>query len=229
MNQQRRTSRPRPSPTPWLRASLLLPLLTTAALAQQPGSDPQPATPPAAEQKDPSDLGERLVRKTVNDADEDVMAEILRLMGESSRRLDVDFDAGTDTQAVQQRVMERLDDAIKQAAAQLRKQKSSPREKSADKRKQESGTKEQQEERERRQRDQATPSPEDSAADQHGDVAETKLPGGELQESRRAWGLLPLRDRDEVIQGKNEQYLDRYRLLIEQYFRALQGAEEDRP
>lgn len=206
------------------RSAFIVLLIAVAAIAQEPAKEQKPEKP--VEQKDPSDLGERLVRKALTDSSEDVMAEILRLMGESSRRLDADFDAGDQTQAVQKRVMERLDEAIKQAAAQLRQQKQSPSQQKSDKRKQEQAGKEQQKKKEQSQGSDPTADPDASNAENKGEAAETKLPGGDMTESRRAWGQLPQRDRDEVIQGKNEQFLERYRQLIDQYFRALQGAEE---
>ena len=192
-----------------------------AATAQEPA-------PPAEPQPEASDLGRKLVRKAVAESDEDIMEQIMRLMGESSRRLDVRFDAGDETQALQQQAIEKLDEAIKEAASQLRKKKMQPREKQQDKRKQQDPSRSQPE---KSQRDaaQAYADPQSSEALDKGEAEETRLPGGELRDARRSWGLLPLRDRDEVIQGKNEASLERYRQMIERYFRMLQGTEEDKP
>lgn len=49
---------------------------------------------------------------------------------------------------------------------------------------------------------------------------------GPLRELRRGWGLLPPRDREEVIQGAGEESLERFRDWIERYYRDL--AENER-
>ena len=57
-------------------------------------------------------------------------------------------------------------------------------------------------------------------------AGETKPVRGDLQETRRSWGLLPQRERDEMIQGSSEGYIERYREWIERYYRALQESGE---
>ena len=49
---------------------------------------------------------------------------------------------------------------------------------------------------------------------------------GDLREVRGTWGHLPMRDREEVIQGIGETFLERYREWIERYYRALQESDE---
>jgi hypothetical protein len=200
---------------------------TATAPGQSEPTPPPPPQPeqPAAETED-SDLGRRLVRKAVTSSDEDIMQEIMRLMGESSQRLDVRFDAGSETQIVQKQALDKLDEAIKQAAAQLRQKKTQPRERQQDKRKQQDASKTKPEESESKPGPTSS-DPDAATADNKGEAEESKLPGGDLRDARRSWGLLPLRDRDEVIQGKNEESLERYRQLIDRYFRMLQGAEEE--
>jgi hypothetical protein len=46
---------------------------------------------------------------------------------------------------------------------------------------------------------------------------------------RRSWGHLPQRDREEVIQGIGEACLERYRVWIERYYRALQETGDSSP
>ena len=50
---------------------------------------------------------------------------------------------------------------------------------------------------------------------------------GPFRESRRGWGHLPARDRDELLQGVEEAFIEQYRPQIEQYYRALTETEED--
>ena len=49
---------------------------------------------------------------------------------------------------------------------------------------------------------------------------------GEFRESRRGWGHLPQRDRDELLQGIDEEFIEQYRPQIEQYYRALTETED---
>ena len=65
-------------------------------------------------------LGERLIRQAHGDADEDVMDTILRLMSSAAQRLEIELDAGEETQAVQRQIMDQLDAAIKIAGVRRR-------------------------------------------------------------------------------------------------------------
>ena len=175
------------------------------------------------EQKD-KELGERLIRKAVTDADEDIMTTIIRLMNEVSRKVEVEFDAGDNTQALQKRIMDQLDEAIKVAAAQRRPQRAMQRPSEGDK----------------RRKQQTRKRPEGTDAGSQGDAQEDSssksgepgtaagAAGGDASgfDARRAWGHLPPRQRDEVIQGIGEEFLERYRVWVERYYRALQEAKE---
>jgi len=176
------------------------------------------------EERRDSDVGERLIRDTAEGADADVMAQILRLMRDVGRLLEIEFDPGPETQAMQEKIVDRLDDAIMTAAKQRRRarQRAAP---SGDRR----SRPEQSEGRpgstsaEGRSAEESAsgdPSQASSAA------ASTDPVRGDLLETRRSWGNLPQRERDEVIQGIDEAYLRRYRELIERYYRALQETEE---
>lgn len=182
--------------------------------------------PPAEEKKaGEGDLSERLLRKSKVTADGDVMSEILRLMNESSHRLEVRFDPGDETQAVQKSILDKLKDAIEQAAMQRRITSSSSQSTSGERRKMEEPSPGEPAE--------STETTEDAgqAADARGSTSETspgetEMPSGRLIELRRSWGNLPLRDRDEIIQGVGEASLERYREWINRYYQALQEAEE---
>ncbi|MFQ5495803.1 MAG: hypothetical protein ACE5EX_10530, partial [Phycisphaerae bacterium] len=59
-----------------------------------------------------------------------------------------------------------------------------------------------------------------------GTAEEADPRGAPFRELRRGWGHLPGREREELIQGISERYLDRYREWIERYYRALQEVDE---
>ena len=88
-------------------------LMAAAAWGQKP-------SPPADSVDDGKELGEKLIRRVWADSDESQMAGIIRLMDAAARRLEIDFDAGEETQVVQQRIMGQLDEVIKEAASRRR-------------------------------------------------------------------------------------------------------------
>lgn len=190
------------------------------APADQPESKPgKPAQPAAAQ----DDLGQRLIRKTLAESEEDVMDRAIRLMDESSQRLEIDFDPGDSTQALQKKIVLELDDAIKAAASRLRQSKS-PRSYSTDRRRMS------QPQREEGSRPGGATSnsdaPDDSTTKATPTSPERELPQGPLHETRRGWGHMPQREREELIQGGNEVFLERYREWIDRYYQSLQERGE---
>ncbi|MEK6798643.1 MAG: hypothetical protein AABZ12_06750 [Planctomycetota bacterium] len=184
---------------------------------------------PKPSQTTPADeLSRRLIRKAVNDSDEGIMDNVIRLMNESAKRVGVQFDAGEKTQKVQTQAVEKLDEAIKAAAMQRRPSRQPSKSVSADRRRMQPPPKS-------AKKDDAAPSdraarlkPSDSVESLGPPLGETdeKREGGTMRELRRGWGHLPARDREEVIQGSGENCLERYRAWVERYYRALQEADE---
>jgi len=117
-----------------------------------------------------------------------------------------------------------LDEAIQAAAAQTRKVRR--------RRKPSEGEKRKMMDPERRP-DKATGKPKRQQVDESG---EATARGSEIKtedareksqyDVRRGWGALPDRQRDEVIQGFSEQFLESYRIWIERYYRALQESHD---
>lgn len=202
----------------FLRIGAVLLMLSSAALAQGKTRRPESA-------KRDEKLGERLVRKAVTDADEDLMESVTRLMNEAARRLEIEFDAGDETQDLQRRILNRLNRAIRVAASQRRLRLQSDQRSRSDKRRM-SKAKPRTSDKEKRQSGDRTTAASSSTVGAGGNVAEHKTPGGDLQELRRSWGHLPMREREEIIQGIAESFLERYRDRIERYYRALQETED---
>lgn len=199
-------------------------LIGAAAPAQE---EPLPQPRPPEEKRDAAldELGKKLVRKVVDDSEEDVMAAMIRLMGESAERLELDFDCGEETQDVQRRVLEELDSAIKEAASRRRRTPPSSQSSSSDKRRKPGESQPGGKSKGEGEEKQGTASGENSS-ETATPLTEAAKSGGDLKESRRAWGNLPPRERDEVIQGAEENSLERYRQWIDRYYRALQESAE---
>lgn len=176
------------------------------------------------------DLKRKLIKETTGGVDDgDVMSRILALMGQTARRLEVEFNPGADTQKAQETLVKELDEAIKQAAANTRKNKS-----------QSSSSSDKRTAMKQKPDGAAKPKPDagkQGAPQQDGESVERDPPAGDgqtasakardLTERRRGWGNLPLRDRDEVIEGMDESVLPRFRDWIERYYRALQTAGDE--
>lgn len=186
------------------------------------GQDKPQATEP--DDKDER-LGERLIRQAAADSDEDLMDSIIRLMSEAARKLEIEFDAGGQTQTVQSKILDRLDDAIKAAASQRRPRRRTGPPSDADKRRMPKG-KRRTSDKGGRPTDSRMDSSSSSPSDAEGKPLDRESTSGDLRELRRTWGHLPMREREEIIQGITESFLERYREWIERYYRALQETED---
>ncbi len=190
-----------------------------AAAAGQEGAD-------ALEQsKQEEELGKRLIRKAVTDSDEDLMESILRLMKEVSRKLEIEFDAGQPTQTLQTQIVDKLDTAIRIAAAQRRPASQGQQSATGDKRRR-GGRAGSASGKPGRSSGEETNGSSTSAAKAGNNSSNPGRDDDALRQSRRSWGHLPRRERDEIIQGVREGFLERYRDWIERYYRALQAQDE---
>lgn len=201
----------------------VLTLIVTLFFVATAWSEKPPPTPP--KDVETEKLGDRLVRRAASQTDEDIMAAILRLMDEAASKLEIEFDAGEETQALQTSILERLDEAIRMAASQRRASRRGRSDWTGEKRKMPSRSNG---ENPRKSEDQAQGDRSRNAGAGAGQrqPQEVEPLGGDMRELRRAWGLLPQREREQILQGSSEAFLERYREWIERYYRALQVAEE---
>ena len=179
-------------------------------------TDPDP-------QQEREELSKRLIRQATGQEESGLMGRIMSLMSEAAGHLKRDFDPGQDTQRVQREIIERLDEAI--AAAQRRRSRGSgQQQQTSDKRRAPNKSDRQKQDQ---QPGDADAPPEDAASAKGQDQAAKSTATGRLREFRRGWGNLPQRDRDEVLQGIDEDILEKSRRLIENYFRALAEDQEE--
>jgi len=200
-----------------LTYSLISLFLWAAGFGETPLAEPVPP------EKKPDDLATKLIRKTIDEtASDDPMAEMAEDMTEIARRLQVGFDPGEQTQAQQRQVSAKLDEAIKAAAARRRMQSKPDPKQHSDKRTMPTPKKTpgkpapQAKTTAQSKAKDGTEKADDAAADRKDE--KTSDEAG----VRRAWGNLPQRDREEVLQGAEEESLERFRQWIDQYFKALQ-------
>lgn len=204
-----------------ITVSFTLGLISSAAVAASAQDPPAPPDPEVRDEK----LGERLIRKATTDSDDDVMDTVINLMGDAAQRLEIDFDAGEQTQTVQREILDRLNDAIRIAASQRRPRRQPAPRAESDKRRMSQREQSGSDSKSTPESGAGQATPSDTAQAEGGD-ADRKSLTGDLRELRRAWGHLPMREREEIIQGIGESVLERYREWVERYYRALQEAEE---
>ncbi len=194
----------------------ILLIAPTIALGQE---KPKNADPPK-----PDDLGSRLIRKAATDGEEDLMDAIVRLMNEAARKVEIEFDPGPETQAMQQSIQTKLDEAIKAAASRQRSRQVAPpadpdRRRMPPAKRDTTATKPP-------QRTEPQPSSTSSTVTGTQEARPDEADPGELRDVRRGWGHLPQREREEIIQGAGEGFLERYRAWVERYYRALQEKDQ---
>ncbi|MFG0275535.1 MAG: hypothetical protein ACF8QF_10800 [Phycisphaerales bacterium] len=223
-----------------------------AAIARQDETPPaEPATPPAEEGQnesapppalpdldellglegddDDDDAGDRvptqdeleLERRLNAEQAEDAFKDAVRQMGEVADALRVARDPGLRTQRVQEDILNKLDLLIEQAEQNPSSSSSQSQSQSQPRPQQ-------------RQQQQQQQSQQSQSSNSQGDnTSEMTPPGGQsgqlrdlLDAAQAAWGSLPPRVRDVLLQGSSDRFSTLYESMTEEYYRRL--AEEGR-
>ena len=165
----------------------------------------------------------RLIRKTKGQDDGDVMSRIIDHMDQAGERLADTFDPGDATQQIQKQALRDLDLAIKQAKQNMRASRSAS---AQNREKRGEGQTSDDAEGDDAKGQSDSGSGDEGAAGLGGGI-EVGKDDGTLSERRRHWGHLPPRDRDEMIQGVDDEYHEKYRRQIERYYETLADPEFD--
>ena len=181
------------------------------------GQDINSAGQLLADDSTAENLGRRLLEgKDAND-ESDPMNRILDLMNRTADRMHQRFDAGPETQVMQQRIIKQLDDAIK-LALQNRSKMSAASSTGSDRRTMPDAN------RAKARSDTAKTGRQSDSPTRPGAVSDgmkDRARGGAFRESRRRWGRLPQRDREQIMQGLDDSFVEPYRDLIEAYYESL--------
>jgi len=235
------TSPPPPAPTTAkpVTPSVVLPAVPTLddLLGVKPDK-PGPASAPGVDLSKPGDIVTNAPARPSetgdpNRADLDrllsgeemgeAFSQAIALMGDAAKRLDTAKDTGIDTQRVQEDVIRRLD----QLLSSLQQQQSSSSSSSSS-----SSQSQQDKQQGKNQPSQKKPGGKQGQQSQPGDGnKESESPPKQegalrpgLDSARAAWGALPARVRDMLLQGSDDPFSSRYKALTEAYYRRL--AEE---
>lgn len=225
-----------------ISACLCVARASAQAQPETPSAEP-PVTTPAETPPDDGELpsldellglpakpGDMLDDPTKTDLDRllsggeigDAFRQAVTLMGDVARRMQDGGDAGLTTQRMQQTILRRLDQLISSMEQQQQQQQ------------QQSSSQQQQQQN---QSSKQVPSQQQSERndEQRGDnTGQTQLPArrdGGLnpapESTRAAWGNLPERVREMLVQGSTDRFSSMYDAMTRSYYRKL--AEEAKP
>jgi hypothetical protein len=170
--------------------------------------------PPAAPDPSRTALERRLTAREVSEQ----FQQAVQLMGETADRLSVSRDTGIETQRLQSEIIRKLDMLIQSAEQQQQQQQRS-------RSSQRDGKSDQSENQPARPQPAPVPN-QTSNPEEFRDPPAGTDPQLNPQIAARgaAWGNLPERVRDALLQGNADQYSSRYKAWTEAYYRRL--AEE---
>lgn len=173
-----------------------------------------------AERQQEQELQRRLAEQEVSDAFEVALTK----MKLSAELLDVQLDTGLGTQRVQEEILTSLDTIIENAQKMQSQSASSSSSSSQQQQQQQSPG---QQQRSQSQSDQRNQQPSDSNANLEPPPREEGPINSVIEESRKEWGTLPERIRQELYQGRREKFSSIYDRLTREYYKRL--AEEASP
>ncbi len=172
---------------------------------------PKPGAKPRPEAVDPSK--EDLNRKLSATEAADQFKQAVQLMGETAERIQASRDTGLATQRLQEDILRKLDQLIK-AAEQNQKQQSKS-----------SQSKQQQDQKQQpsqQQQSQRNPNAKEAAPDTMDPPARKEAnPTPGVAARGAAWGALPTRLREALLQGNEDKYSSLYQKWTEAYYRRL--------
>lgn len=165
-----------------------------------------------------------LDRQLSSEAMAEAFQQAVELMDQTASRLDPGLDAGLVTQRLQEDIVRKLDAVIASAQNNQNNSSSSSSSSSSSEREQQSQPKQQGQQQEQQQQSDAGDQgePQEGTSPSRRDGA-----GNAVSPNAAAWGALPARLREALLQGSGDQFSSLYQGMTEQYYRRL--AEERKP
>lgn len=194
-----------------------LPSLDELLGLAEPGTRGDAPTTRLPEEPGRAALDEKLSAEEAAEA----FQQAVKLMEQTADRLDPGLDTGLVTQRLQEDAVRKLDTVI---AAAMQNQQSSSSSSSSSSQQQE----QQQQPNQRQQQQQQAQRNEDQKGEPNEGQSPSRQNGGlnSVELNAAAWGALPARLRDALVQGSSDRFSSIYQTMTEQYYRRL--AEEPR-
>lgn len=198
---------PPPRPLPTLDEALGIAKPSEKPKDQPPAIDAAPSTPPL-----PSDLE----RALGGEAQENELQRAVALMERSAHRLESASDTSLETQRVQEETVRLLDALIKKSGKKQQQQSSSQQKQQDQSEQQQQPNQSQQSQSEQRQQAGSDPSNDP----ERGGTKNAQLRPA-IDAARAAWGNLPQRVRQLLMQGSGDSFSKEYQRLTEEYYKRL--------
>ncbi len=179
-------------------------------IAPEPKAQGQEATRDAAK----AELDRKLSLEELDDA----FAEAVKLMDDTAKRLGESKDAGVDTQRMQEQALAKIDKLIDMARSQQQQQQQKRRQKQD----QQQDQQQQQQQSSQQQQQQQQASSGQEGAD--GTGGQSPRQGGRVNAppgAGAAWGNLPARLRDALLQGSGDVTSAKWEALTREYYKRL--------
>lgn len=203
-------------------AAALLAVGVASFVAAEPAGSPRPRPASQPTTRPATAIDGRLVKKLLGGQSSvlDTVETTLAEMDRAAAALSDSLDPGRDTQCVQKKVLVGIDQLIEQA----RRTRASGSPSQSTRRSAERRPKNRPPRRTEDQKNAPDPG-QGSKADSGAPGPGSKEVGGarhsDKAELSRGWGFLPPRDREEISQGFDEEFLGKYREEIIRYYRDL--------
>lgn len=189
---------------------------STAPADAKPQDAPKPGDKVVATDENKAELDRLLTAEEMGDAFKQAVA----LMGDASTRLNDAKDPGVQTQRIQEDVIRRLD----QLLASLNRQQQQQQQQQQSQQDQQQSQKNVPQQSRAQQQQQQQPQNGDGNNPADGPTLKAGKLNAELESARAAWGSLPARVREMLLQGSADRFSARHRALTEEYYKRL--AEE---
>lgn len=216
-----------------------VPVKPETARAKPPAAPPtldellglKPETPAAKEGAPVVDISrEELDQRLKEPTIDDQFKAAVELMGRSATRLGPGGDVGLDTQRLQEETLRKLDALLSQMKKRQEQQQQQQQQQSEDQQSQKNKDKQKQQQPQPSQPQAAKPagSAKENQAGRGENNAEIDPPARQaaklrpgLDAAKAAWGALPQRLREMLLQGSDERFSTSYEQLTEDYYKRL--------
>lgn len=190
----------------------LLGLSKPAGASNATAAEPAPAT----DNQSRKELDRLLTAQEMGDA----FKQAVTLMGDAAGRLDTRKDAGLETQRIQEEVIRKLDQLLSSLDQQQQQQQQQSKPQPSESQSKSQPRAKPQQNQQQQQSDASSSDPKEG---ERPTLKTGPLKPG-LESARAAWGALPERIREMLMQGTEDRFSSRYKTMTEEYYKRL--AEE---
>lgn len=192
---------------------------------EEPNDDDQGASPGAGDVTDPSSA--ELERELTGAQARDRFISAVQQMDETATRLGELSDAGIVTQRLQEEILVKLELLIDHAEQEQQQQQSSSSSNSSQNDQQRRDGQQNQQQQPQQQQGESQQATGDPRSEAPPPDRQNEQLNPMIDTASAAWGALPDRVREALLQGLSDRFSTRYQQLTERYYRRLAGDDRD--